>query len=108
MLYQELPSIDSSPLDGWGRWIVPAIVVAAGTSAALLLLALGLTSIAAVTAVAGLAGAAVTYLRAPKSIGPAEPLAVGPDYALVGSALGLSSDPVALTSGEGSVVLVNQ
>jgi two-component system cell cycle sensor histidine kinase/response regulator CckA len=108
MLYQELPSIDSSPLDGWGRWIVPAIVVAAGTSAALLLLALGLTSIAAVTAVAGLAGAAVAYLRAPRSIGPAEPLAVGPDYALVGSALGLSSDPVALTSGEGSVLLVNQ
>ena len=29
MLYQELPRIESDPLDGWGRWLVPALVAAA-------------------------------------------------------------------------------
>jgi hypothetical protein len=34
-------------------------------------------------------------------------MGVGTDYALVGSALGLSSAPAALTTGEGSLLVVN-
>ena len=107
MLYQELPSIEASPLDGWARWLAPVVVVAAAATAALLLLALGSPLVAGTAAVAGFAGAALMYRRAPATA-PTEPLVPGPDYALVGAALGLSSDPVALTSGEGSVLLVNQ
>jgi len=29
MLYQELPRIESTPLDGWGRWLAPALIFAA-------------------------------------------------------------------------------
>src|SRR5690242_15024677 len=108
MLYQELPSIESSPLDGWGRWLAPAVVLAAGASAALLLLTIALPVIAGAAVLAGLAGSAFIYWRAPAAAPAAEPLVVGPDYALLGTALGLSGDPVALTSGEGSVLLVNQ
>src|SRR6476620_9933909 len=108
MLYQKLPSIDSSPLDGWVRWIVPTVVAAAAASGALLLLILGLPIVAGAVVVAGVAGAAFTYLRTPQPVAPTEPLVAGPDYGLVGAVLGLSSDPVVLTSGEGSVLLVNQ
>src|SRR6185503_1186304 len=45
--------------------------------------------------------------RTPQRSRPSDPLLVGPDYALLGSALGLSTDPVALTTGEGSLLLVN-
>jgi two-component system cell cycle sensor histidine kinase/response regulator CckA len=107
MLYQELPKIESTPLDGGGRWLVSALIVAAAVSAALLLLLFGERKIAAAVVVAGLAAAAFVYFRAPMPIAPTEKLAVGPDYALLGSALGLSSDPVALTTGEGSLLLVN-
>src|SRR6185503_19121352 len=52
-------------------------------------------------------GAVVAYVRAPSAKGPVDALAVGPDFGLLGSALSLSSDPVALTSGEGSLLVVN-
>jgi len=107
MLYQALPSIDSSPLDGWGRWLVPAVVAAAAITLAALLLAAGQGLIAAVVLLAGIGGAAFVYARTPAPAAPTEPLVVGTDYALLGSALGLSGDPVTLTTGEGSVLLVN-
>jgi two-component system cell cycle sensor histidine kinase/response regulator CckA len=107
MLYQELPQIESTPLDGWGRWLAPALIVAAGISAALLLLLLRLPVPAGALVLAAVACAALVYARKPAA--PAQqPLVIGPDYALLGSALGLSGDPVALTSGEGSLLLVNQ
>ena len=34
-------------------------------------------------------------------------MSLGPDYSLVGSALGLSRDPTALTTSEGSLLIVN-
>jgi hypothetical protein len=40
MLHQELPRIDSSPLDGWGSWLAPALIAGAALSGASLLLAL--------------------------------------------------------------------
>jgi len=41
MLHQELPSIESTPLDGWGRWLAPALAAAAGLTAAVMLLIFG-------------------------------------------------------------------
>ena len=107
MLYQELPAIDSTPIDGWGRWLAPALIVAAAVTAAVLLLLAGQPLIAALLFVAGLGGGAFAYVRGAAPAVPVEPLAVGPDYGLLGSALGLSADPVTLTTGEGSVLLIN-
>jgi len=107
MLYQELPAIDSTPIDGWGRWLAPALIVAAAVTAAVLLLLAGQPLIAALLFVAGLGGGAFAYVRGAAPAVPVEPLAVGPDYGLLGSVLGLSADPVTLTTGEGSVLLIN-
>ncbi|HEY7005701.1 MAG TPA: response regulator [Sphingomicrobium sp.] len=107
MLYQELPQIDSAPLDGWARWLAPLLIVAAALTAALLLLLASQPIVAGAVMAVGLAGAAYTYWRTPSVSPPSERLVVGPDYALLGSALGLSGDPVALTTGEGVLLLVN-
>jgi two-component system cell cycle sensor histidine kinase/response regulator CckA len=106
MLYQELPQIDSTPLDGWGRWLAPALILGAALTAAFLLFLFAQPLIAGAVAFAGLVAAGFAYARSTPA-SPPEPLVVGPDYALLGSALGLSNDPVALTTGEGSLLLVN-
>ena len=107
MLHEELPRIDSDPLSRWDRWIAPALIVAAGLSIATLLALIAQPALAGSAVVAGLIGAAVVALRRPRPASPRESLVAGPDYALLGSALGLSTDPVALTSGEGSLLVVN-
>ena len=107
MLYQELPSIESSPFGGWGRWLAPALVAGAGLSVALLLGIAGQPLLAIIAAAAGAAGAALAYYRAPRAGPVSSPIVMGPDYSLLGSALGLSGDPVALTSDQGSLLLVN-
>jgi two-component system cell cycle sensor histidine kinase/response regulator CckA len=107
MLYQELPRIDSTPLDGWGRWLASALVAAASLTAAVVLLLVGYVPLAGAVAVAGAASAAILQRKPKRAESPAESLALGPDYALVGSALSLSGDPVALTDGEGSLLVVN-
>ena len=107
MLYQELPRIDSTPLDGWGRWLAPALILGAALSAAVVLLLFGQVLPGVLAVAAGLAGAAVIYVRAPKMTAPSEPLAVGPDYSLLGSALGVANEPAALTTGEGSLLIAN-
>ena len=107
MLYQELPRIDSTPLDGWGRWLAPTLVAAAALTVAVALLLIGYELFAGAALITGVT-AAVILLRKPRPAeAPAETLTAGPDYALVGSALSLSGDPVALTSGEGSLFVVN-
>ena len=107
MLHQELPRIDATPLDGWGRWIVPALAAAAGASAALIVLLLGNPLIALAAVLVGIA-AALVLLRRPRATLPiVEPLAGGPDYSLVGSALGVSRDPIALTGRDGALLVVN-
>src|SRR5690348_18389231 len=106
MLYQELPSIESSPLDGWGRWLAPALIAAAGATAGLAFLLFGEALIAALFVAAGLGAAVFTHLKASAAMPVTDaPLVAGPDYALVGASLGLSPDPVALTTGEGSLLL---
>src|SRR6478672_2265042 len=107
MLYQELPRIDSTPLDGWGRWLVPAVVGAAAVTAALFLILAGLPLVGGAAILAGIGGIAAVLRKSGERKSHAEPLEVGPDYSLVGSALGLSRDPVALTDGEGSLLVVN-
>ncbi len=107
MLYQELPRIDQGPLDGVGRWLAPAIAGAAGLTAALVLLLGGAPLIAGLAVIAGIGTAGVAYRRSASVPAPDEPLVGGPDYSLVGSALGLSRDPVALTDGEGTLLVVN-
>ena len=109
MLYRELPTIESSPLDQWGRWLAPALIAGAGLTLALFFTLVGQEVLALVLAAAGLCGGAIAYLRTSSAAPlPTEPLVAGPDYALVGAALGLSADPVALTTGEGSLLLVNE
>ena len=107
MLYQELPRIDSTPLDGWSRWLASALAGAAGITAAFVLALAGYPRIGGLAVLAG-AVTAILLLRRPAApAAPAGPLVGGPDYSLVGSTLGLSQDPVALTSGEGSLLVVN-
>jgi two-component system cell cycle sensor histidine kinase/response regulator CckA len=107
MLYQELPRIDSTPLDRWGRWLAPTLAAATALTAALLLLLVGYPVVAGLATLTGF-GAAVILLRKPSTIASAaEAIVAGPDYSLLGSALGLSRDPVALTNGEGSLLVVN-
>jgi two-component system, cell cycle sensor histidine kinase and response regulator CckA len=107
MLYQELPRIDTNSLDGWSRWLVPAVIIAAALTLATLLLLVGQALFAAAAFVGGVAAAAFVSLKRPTEIGNTEPLVVGPDYSLLGSALGLSREPVALTTSEGSLLIVN-
>src|SRR5947207_4402598 len=107
MLYQELPSIESTAFDGWERWLVPAVAVAAGLTAAVILQILGQTNAAVVALVAGGATAALLARHSPAAVSSAEPLAAGPDYSLVGAAVGLIDQPVALTDGEGALLVVN-
>ena len=107
MLHQELPSIESAALGGWGRWIAPALIVAGSITIAVLLLIAGKPLVAAALVVLAAVAVAILFYRQPQPSRPSGPLVVGPDYALLGSALGLSTDPVALTTGEGSLLLVN-
>jgi len=107
MLYQELPRIDQGPFDGSGRWLGPAIAGAAGVTIAVVLLLVGAPLLAGAAAVGGVGGAAIIYRRTAAIPAPDEPLVGGPDYSLVGSALGLSRDPVALTDGDGALLVVN-
>ena len=107
MLYQELPRIDSTPLDGWGPWLVPVLIAAAAFSATLVILFLGYPLVWALPVLVIAAGAAILLLPRASTQTVTEPLVGGPDYSLVGSALSLSRDAVALTNGEGSLLVVN-
>src|SRR5690348_4118476 len=108
MLYQELPAIEAGPLDGWERWLMPALILGVAVTMAVLLAIAGAPLIASAgVMVAGIAVSGFAYARdgARKANAPA--LVVGPDFSLIGSALGLSRDPVALTTGDGSLLVVN-
>ena len=108
MLYEELPAIEAGPLDGWGRWLMPALILAAAVTVAVLLAIAGASVLAwATVMVVGVAVSAFAYARDGAAKAPSATLVVGPDYSLIGSTLGLSTDPVALTTGEGSLLVVN-
>ncbi len=107
MLYQELPRIDATPLDGFSRWLVPVASLGAGLTAALLLFVVGQPFFAGAAVLAALATAAFVYLKPPPDLGFGEPLVAGADFSLVGSAMGLSREPTALTTSEGAPLIVN-
>ena len=108
MLYQALPPIESTRLDRWERWLAPALAIGAGLTVALLLGLVGRSGLALAAIIAGLGAAAIVrFIGSSHATAAVEPLVVGPDYSLVGSALGLSRDPAALTSAEGSLLIVN-
>ena len=108
MLHRELPVtlIEPSP---WGRWLAPLLAVAAGASVALIAWLAGQPLLAFAGGAIGLIAAALLARSSgPKPVA-SEPtrLSAGPDFSLVGSSLSLSHDPVALTTGEGSLLVVN-
>ena len=107
MLFQELPPIESTALDRWERWLSPGIIAAAGLSIGLVFLLFGLPILAAVAAAVGAGAALVAAVRSPKRDMVHEQLSLGPDYGLVGSALGLSREAAALTNEEGSLLIAN-
>jgi len=108
MLYQELPRIDSTPLDGWGDWLIPALIGAASITAGVLMLLIWEPWLAGAAFFTGFIGAAISLRRSRAAEAPIMPVVGGPDYSLVGSALGLSSDPIVLTNGEGALLVMNE
>jgi two-component system cell cycle sensor histidine kinase/response regulator CckA len=107
VLQQELPRIDSSPLEAWGRWLMPALIGAAGLTVALPLALTGQLTLAGIAVAAGLAGGVIALVRGSRGRPFDEPIVAGPDYALVGSALGLCKEAAALTSEDGSLLIAN-
>jgi two-component system cell cycle sensor histidine kinase/response regulator CckA len=55
----------------------------------------------------GMVAATFVVMRRPARTAQTESMVMGPDYAVVGSALSLSGDPAALTTSEGSLLIVN-
>ena len=108
MLYEQFDFAETEPLDGGLRWLVPALVAAAAASGALLFYLVGQSLFAGIFLagfVAMLVAAFVIDRRSPKAIEVA-PLLL-PDMELVGSAIALSADAVALTDAGGSLRSVN-
>jgi two-component system cell cycle sensor histidine kinase/response regulator CckA len=107
MLHQELPQIDSSPLGGWGSWLASALIAGAALSAALLLLALRLPAYAGLAGAVGALASGAIYWRGSRAQPVREAIVAGPDYALVGSALGMCREAAALTTEDGSLLIAN-
>jgi two-component system cell cycle sensor histidine kinase/response regulator CckA len=108
LLYEQFDLAESKQLDGGLRWLVPALVAAAAASGALLFFLLGQQLYGGLFLagfVAMLVAAFVIDRRGARRIEVA-PLIL-PDLALVGSALGLSPDPAAMTDVEGALKSIN-
>jgi two-component system cell cycle sensor histidine kinase/response regulator CckA len=108
LLYEQFDLAEAEPLRGGLRWLVPALVAAAAASGAVLFYLLGQQLYGALFLagfVAMLVAAFVIDRRSARRIEVA-PLIL-PDLALVGTALGLSSDPVAMTLADGTLKSVN-
>ena len=101
------PGLISSPLDGWSRWLVPTVALGAALTFAVFLLLLAQPWFAAAAVFGGLAAFSFLHRKPPGPTLPDEPLVAGPDYSLVGSALGLSREPTSLTTSEGSLLIMN-
>jgi len=107
MLYQELPPIEFTRLDGWSRWLVPGVICGGALTLAILLLLVRQPLFASAAIFGGLAAASVAHRRTASAPAPVDSLFPGPEYSLVGAALALSREPTALTSDEGSLLIVN-
>jgi two-component system cell cycle sensor histidine kinase/response regulator CckA len=108
LLYEQFDLAESKPLDGGLRWLVPALVVAAAASGALLFYLIGQPLYGGLFLagfVAMLVAAFVIDRRGARRI-EVDPIIL-PDLALVGSALALSADPTAMTEADGSLKSIN-
>ncbi len=110
MLQQELPLLDSRPVHGASRWLMPAIASAAALTGAGLLWIAGASGAAlaflAIAAI-GLAALAVVRRRPAAQVPQVEQLVGAPDFSLVGSMLALTGDAAALTDAEGNLLTAN-
>ncbi|HEU4876629.1 MAG TPA: PAS domain-containing protein, partial [Sphingomicrobium sp.] len=109
MLHQQLASLDSEPLEGGLRWLVPTLVALAAASGAALFFILGEPIFAGLFfagCVAMLVAAFVIDRRATRPA--AIHTLIVPDHALVSGALDLVADPVALSRDDGQLVTINQ
>ena len=108
MLYQELPRIEPTSLDPWGRWLAPLILAAAGLTAAVVLAVVGQLVFGGVVAAGAVIGVLV-LLRSSSATPalPGETVVPTPDYSIVGAALGVSRDPLALTDRDGTLLVIN-
>jgi two-component system, cell cycle sensor histidine kinase and response regulator CckA len=107
VLYEKLPEIESTRLDGWERWLAPILIGAVSLTAAVIILILGHPVLSTVALIGGAIGGGLSLRTSAAVRTPVEPIVGGPDYGLVGSALSLSREPVALTDGEGTLLIVN-
>ena len=107
MLQDDLPLIAASGPDRLARWLVPALLAGAAVTIFLISASLGYAGFGIAAAV--VVGIAILWLNRRSSELPlvVGPLATAPDYSLVGAAMGLSPEPVALTSYEGSLLSAN-
>jgi two-component system cell cycle sensor histidine kinase/response regulator CckA len=87
--------------------LAPVLVAAAALSVALLLLVVGLPAYSGIAALAGALGGIATYWRGARARPVREVIVAGPDYALVGSALGMCREAAALTTEDGSLLIAN-
>ncbi|MBA3576001.1 MAG: response regulator [Sphingomonas sp.] len=109
MLQQELPLLDSRPVDGASRWLIPAIAVASALTGAGILWIAG-SGVAALLflGVAAAALCAVFLVRRGNPVPPdLQQLVAAPDFSLVGAMLGLTRDAAALTSADGTLLAAN-
>ncbi len=109
MLHRELPTTEIEARPVWGWWLTALLAAAIGLTFALLLWLAGMAIPALVVAVGGIVAAGVLLVRRPGagSVADEPILALGPDFALAGATLALSTDPIALTTSEGSLLVVN-
>jgi len=110
MLQQELPLLDSRPIDGASRWLIPTIAAASAvTGAGLLWLAGARTGALLFLLACAVAFPAAALLRRSRSTQAPElqQLVAAPDFALIGSVLGLTGDAAALTDSDGTLLAAN-
>src|SRR5262245_5411726 len=104
MLYEQFDLAEAEPLSGGLRWLVPALVAAAAASGALLFFLIGQQLYGALFLagfVAMLVAAFVIDRRGSRRV-EAAPVIL-PDLALVGSAIAMSQDAVAMTEAGGAL-----
>lgn len=108
MLQQQLAFLDSEPLEGGLQWLVPTLVALVAASGAVLLFIVGKPLYAA-SLLAGCAAMLAITVAVERRSARAAPIRIEtvPDRALVSSVLDLIADPVALTTGDGSLVTIN-
>ena len=108
MIHYDVPDLEVEPLGGRSRWLVPAVAAAAAVSGGLLFLIFGQPLWAAAFLLLCVAAGWTAGRMDKTPVLPAEALATGPDYALIGSVLTLSRQAAALTDADGALLVANE